>query len=124
MTIKEFLEEVTKEYVESELRGLVASELLDSYDTDEDILGYMDDITKHGGVSGIIRTLIYHDKLEDFFNKYAYDIFELAKEVGFDRSVSEFDSATDFFDTMAWFGYEETVYQLLEEFRESVRLEQ
>lgn len=108
--IVNFLKGIETDENRTKLEKEVASDLLD----EEEILVYMKDIITHGCISGMVGNLIYHDDTEKFFISYMADIFELFNEV--QEELGEYPFSTPLnADTMAWFGYEETVRSFLEE---------
>ena len=113
----------------SKLRNAVITNLLSlGYDND-DLLSHIQDILNHGCQSGIVGNLIYYTDTTKFYKKHKSDIMKLLKELMENIGVSspaeifggKFDT-NDYFieeiqnqNLLAWFGYEETVYNICNE---------
>lgn len=94
----------------------------------------MEDLQKHGCISGMIPELIYYDDTNEFYDTYKADINELLSEITQESGLSTEEFFGDNFDKndpliidylnknlMAWFGFEETSYQLYEQLYEKFK---
>lgn len=128
INIKEFLDSLKGE---SKLKDYV----IDYYkNLDEDsIMTYMEDLQKHGCISGMIPELIYYDDTNEFYDTYKTDINDLLSNLTQGTGLSVEELFKDQFDEndpliidcfnknlMAWFGFEETSYQLYEQLYEKL----
>lgn len=128
INIKEFLDSLKGE---SKLKDYV----IDYYkNLDEDsIMTSMEDLQKHGCISGMIPELIYYDDTNEFYDTYKTDINDLLSNLTQDTGLSVEELFKDQFDEndpliidcfnknlMAWFGFEETSYQLYEQLYEKL----
>jgi hypothetical protein len=93
------------------LQQAVINEAL-SYDTDAEIESFFRDLAQHGCVSGMVGKLVWYTQTHAFYDKYYDDIEELRVEylenVGEALNVGD----RDWKNTLAWFAFEETAYQL------------
>lgn len=128
INIKEFLDSLKGE---SKLKDYV----IDYYkNLDEDsIMTSMEDLQKHGCISGMIPELIYYDDTNEFYDTYKTDINDLLSNLTQGTGLSVEELFKDQFDEndpliidcfnknlMAWFGFEETSYQLYEQLYEKL----
>lgn len=128
INIKEFLDSLKGE---SKLKDYV----IDYYKKlDEDsIMTSMEDLQKHGCISGMIPELIYYDDTNEFYDTYKTDINDLLSNLTQGTGLSVEELFKDQFDEndpliidcfnknlMAWFGFEETSYQLYEQLYEKL----
>ena len=128
INIKEFLDSLKGE---SKLKDYV----IDYYkNLDEDyIMTSMEDLQKHGCISGMIQELIYYDDTNEFYDTYKTDINDLLSNLTQGTGLSVEELFKDQFDEndpliidcfnknlMAWFGFEETSYQLYEQLYEKL----
>lgn len=128
INIKEFLDSLKGE---SKLKDYV----IDYYkNLDEDsIMTSMEDLQKHGCISGMIPELIYYDDTNEFYDTYKTDINDLLSNLTQGTGLSVKELFKDQFDEndpliidcfnknlMAWFGFEETSYQLYEQLYEKL----
>ena len=128
INIKEFLDSLKGE---SKLKDYV----IDYYkNLDEDsIMTSMEDLQRHGCISGMIPELIYYDDTNEFYDTYKTDINDLLSNLTQDTGLSVEEMFKDQFDEndpliidcfnknlMAWFGFEETSYQLYEQLYEKL----
>lgn len=128
INIKEFLDSLKGE---SKLKDYV----IDYYkNLDEDsIMTSMEDLQKHGCISGMIPGLIYYDDTNEFYDTYKTDINDLLSNLTQGTGLSVEELFKDQFDEndpliidcfnknlMAWFGFEETSYQLYEQLYEKL----
>ena len=116
LSIKQFLEAELEKKDTTYLQKAVIGYLLNQ--EDKDILGHLEDIIEHGGVSGIITDLIYYDECRSFAIEHMDEILELMEQYGIDITVNELSggSASTFYSHLAWLGFEQTCYTLKEEF--------
>lgn len=124
-----------KEYLESlkdgnKLKEYVLDYYIDDYDNysdEESFLKGMEDLQRHGCVSGMIHSLIYYDDTNKFYDKYKEEINGLLRNVKQETGLSieelfgkNFDKddplILDCFNKnlLAWFGFEETAYNIYE----------
>mgnify|MGYP006066480645 FL=1 len=128
INIKEFLDSLKGE---SKLKDYV----IDYYkNLDEDsIMTSMEDLQRHGCISGMIPELIYYDDTNEFYDTYKTDINDLLSNLTQGTGLSVEELFKDQFDEndpliidcfnknlMAWFGFEETSYQLYEQLYEKL----
>lgn len=128
INIKEFLDSLKGE---SKLKDYV----IDYYkNLDEDsIMTSMEDLQRHGCISGMIPELIYYDDTNEFYDTYKTDINDLLSNLTQSTGLSVEELFKDQFDEndpliidcfnknlMAWFGFEETSYQLYEQLYEKL----
>ncbi len=89
------------------LRAAVASEALDH----DDIKGFFSDLLQHGCISGMIGSLIYYTDTHKFFDTHYNAIEDLREEYEF--NIGEpLQIKNDLKNFLAWFGFEETAYQM------------
>ena len=132
INIKEFLDSLKGE---SKLKDYV----IDYYkNLDEDsIMTSMEDLQKHRCISGMIPGLIYYDDTNQFYDTYKTDINDLLSNLTQGTGLSVEELFKDQFDEndpliidcfnknlMAWFGFEETSYQLYEQLYEKLNRNQ
>ncbi len=132
INIKEFLDSLKGE---SKLKDYV----IDYYkNLDEDsIMTSMEDLQRHGCISGMIPELIYYDDTNEFYDTYKTDINDLLSNLTQGTGLSVEELFKDQFDEndpliidcfnknlMAWFGFEETSYQLYEQLYEKLNRNQ
>ena len=132
INIKEFLDSLKGE---SKLKDYV----IDYYkNLDEDsIMTSMEDLQRHGCISGMIPELIYYDDRNEFYDTYKTDINVLLSNLTQGTGLSVEELSKDQFDEndpliidcfnknlMAWFGFEETSYQLYEQLYEKLNRNQ
>ncbi len=92
------------------LKSAVAQEALD-YDTPE---AFFHDLLNNGCVSGMVCTLIYYTDTRAFYDRHYDEIEELREE--YEDSIGEpIKIKGDLKNFLAWFGFEETAYQLANE---------
>ncbi|MCP4050406.1 MAG: hypothetical protein GY730_06850 [bacterium] len=112
-TLKTKLQEMLENERET-LKREVIDETLE-YNSDEEIECFFSDLLQHGCVSGMVGKLIYYTDTYAFYDKHYDEIEELRVEylenVGEALNVGD----RDWKNTLAWFGFEETAYQLASE---------
>lgn len=115
-----------KAQAHNRLREGVISYILDYHRTDEEIRGFFNDLLHGGCSSGMIGHLIYFKDTNHFYDKFEEEIEELISSnmdeqgiksrllfiAGLNDSV---ESITQEKNLLAWFGFEETAYQLYNE---------
>lgn len=86
---------------------------------------YLEEVIKHGCVSGIVSSLIYYEDTNKFYEGYKEEIWDLlyaeAEEQGVNilELISSFcgadavGSEVQFKNLLAWYYYEQTAYKLL-----------
>ncbi len=96
------------------LKREVIEEVLD-YDTDEEIECFFSDLASYGCITGMVAKLVWYTDTHAFYDKHYDEIEELRVEylenVGESLNVGD----RDWKNTLAWFGFEETAYQLAHE---------
>lgn len=94
----------------------------------EEYDSYLQDVLNHGCTSGMVSDLIYYTDTEKFYKKHLDEINELLKGMLEDTGLNLLELFGDKFDRddplclethnqnlLAWFAYEETARQILEE---------
>lgn len=111
------LNSIAKDGETSELTKAVITSILyhsDGYDTP---IGYMSDVLNHGCQSGMVGELIYNTDTKKFFHDHSEDILEVAatlsEELG--ENIGPKKENSPYSNWYAWFGYEETVRNLMNE---------
>ena len=84
------------------------------------------DVFKNGCVSGVCRDLVYYEQTKRFYEAYKYEINELIYECGCTDLSDLFGGDWDVHDplalegdnknTLAWFGFEETLRNIASKF--------
>ncbi len=96
------------------IRACVAQEALDY--SAEDIMAFFKDLLSHGCISGMVNSLIYYADTAIFFDRHYVEIenlrFEHLENGG---EPLQFDG--DLKNAMAWFAFEETARQLVDELK-------
>lgn len=117
---KKYLKQLAKES-NNKLFIAVVSDLLET--PAKDLKGHILDILKYGCISGTVSSMIYHYDTLKFYNKYKEEINNLLINADIrPQDLRDFDLDDPLvFDThnqnlLAWFGYEETCYQIAEYF--------
>jgi len=110
-TIKKKLKETIKNEPAS-IAAFVAQEALDS---GYDLKSYFRDIAQHGCVSGMVTSLTYYRQTHQFFDTYYEQIEGLGQEFE-EVTGTKLDLGHDLKNTLAWFAFEGTAYQLAIEF--------
>lgn len=67
---------------EGELRGAVASTILDNVDHASDLKNFMQDVMQYGCISGCVTGMIYYHETVKFYDEYREFIFDLLQEWG------------------------------------------
>lgn len=95
------------------LREYVIDYIKDNYQPDER-KSFFTDLLRHGCVSGMVNDLIYTGDCQAFFDLFYEEIEELRQE--WEENTGEpIQIKNDLKNDLAWFGFEETVYQLAAE---------
>lgn len=106
---KNQLEEIAKQ---GHLYQAVVEEVLDTYETNEDITMWFNDLLQYGCISGMVGSLIYTLDAHKFYDTYYYEIeelrMELEEEYGASLAPKENDTKTYF----AWLSFEETARKI------------
>ncbi len=105
-----------------------------NYDSAENLLASMEDLQKYGCVSGMINELIYYDDTNKFFDNYKEEINNMLSDLTQGTGCSVEELFGDKFDKedplildyknknlLAWFGFEETSYNLYENIKEKLK---
>ncbi len=69
---------------------------------------FLNDLCSHGCVSGMVSELIYHCDTHAFYDRFYNDIERLRIEAGSSVLINDYDLK----NTLAWFGFEETSFQI------------
>ena len=93
--------------------GLLEVVALDALN-EEDPLAYLQDVSRHGCISGSVPGLIYYADTHCFFDHHYEEIEELRQEYEADLGVP-IHVQSDLKNFFAWFAYEETVHRILSE---------
>jgi len=113
-SLKEKLEAIAEENkYDNPLKAYVALYPLDLYEDDE-IKMWFEDVLRHGCSGGFISELIYYKDTYAFFDKYYEDIEELRIEAE-ENIGAPLDLKDNLKNTLAWFGFEETAFQISNE---------
>lgn len=110
----EFKEELESLRDGNDLKDHVIDYLLDYASNADDIKSHMKDILHYGCVSGTVGHLIYYHDTYKFFDEYYEEIEELRQE--YEEELGEsLKIENDLKNTLAWFGFEETVRRVADE---------
>jgi len=112
-TSDKVLQEKLEAIIESEpdtIRAEVAQEAIDS----DDIIPFFSYLLQNGCVSGVIGPLIYYVDTHAFYDKYYDEIENLRYETEESQGLP-ITIKGDLKNFFAWFGFEETAYQLANE---------
>lgn len=105
---------ITADHERTDLEKYVAQDLLD-LGADSEILAHVSHVMQYGCVSGSVSSLIYYNDTKAFYVKYMDDIHELYEDTT--ESIGEpLTIGTPISNWFAWFGYEETMRKLADEF--------
>lgn len=84
-----------------------------------DLVGHIEDVLKYGCVNGTVSNMIYYADTLKFYEDYKKEIAQLLSNEGIKPSdLKDFDNEDPFIlethnqNLLAWFGYEQTLYQL------------
>jgi hypothetical protein len=106
-----------EERLENEDNLLIKYVIEDILQQDNDYIeSYIEDVLKHGCVSGMVSSLIYYGDTHAFYDKYYDEIEDLRVEYldeGFDLLANIGDK--DLKNHLAWFGYEESLRKVADE---------
>ena len=96
----------------------VLENVKENYDTREEQLSYLEDITTNGCESGIVPHLIYTNEIHQFFDEYYDEIEEITQEVH--DSLGEHPltfnkNNHDMKTFLSWMAYEETARRVLDD---------
>lgn len=91
------------------IRAAVAQQAL--YYANDEIVSFFSDLLNFGCKSGMVGALIYYHDTALFFDKHYHEIEGLRLE--FEENTGEsFKIESDLKNTLAWFAFEETAYQM------------
>ena len=95
---------------ESELKNAVINITLDNIDNYDNGEIYFFEVLNYGCQSGIVNELTYYYQTEEFFNKYANEIFDL-----YNNLVEEFGQIDMELNknNLAWLAFEETLRNIV-----------
>lgn len=94
---------------EDTIEKYVATEALESGDNPENFLNM---ILKYGCNTGIVGSMIYYADTHKFFDTYYDEIEELRTEYENSTGCSVNIQDRDLKNTLAWFAFEQTAYNL------------
>lgn len=95
------------------LKEYVVEYIKENYDPEERQV-FFSDLLQHGCVSGMVNDLIYYSDTHTFFDRFYEEIEELREE--WEENTGEpIKIKGDLKNDLAWFAFEETVYQLSSE---------
>ena len=110
------------------LQEYVKAYILDNYEDDEEITGFISDLMRNGCVSGMIGELCYYKDTNDFYDKFEDDIEDLIEEYGDNcgyqnrmETIASLNGADDVGNMiqeknlLAWFGFERAVNDIADE---------
>jgi len=112
-TIREWLEDEVKEKNE------------EGYTT------FLNDLTKHGCISGMVSSLIYYEDTNAFYDQFESEIWEMLEEsaqdqginilelIGHFKGADNVEDMSTFKNLLAWYACEETAHKMLMEKEES-----
>jgi hypothetical protein len=128
-----FLQECVEVFGVDTMRGAVAQSILDnaSFETDEEVVSFMNDVTTYGCISGCVSGMIYYRETVAFYDEFSEYIYDMCLEFDFEEKLNMIadiryaeidDEYADMigFDVdieknnLAWVGYELIVWDLLE----------
>ena len=122
--IENVIKSFMKENSDNKLFIAVAEDILNSGYDEEDIKGYIEDIVRHGCISGCVSSMIYYSDTEKFFDEYSSEIFDLlnclTEEIGDFPWRKDLDINKN---NLSWFAYEEVSYRLNEYINNNNELE-
>ncbi|MBO6522558.1 MAG: hypothetical protein JJ971_01920 [Balneolaceae bacterium] len=100
------LKKIIKEKPTS-IQAFVAEEALDH----ENLSHFFNDLSSHGCISGMVGSLIYYHQTHQFFDCHYEDINDLRLEYE-ENTGLQIQLGSDLKNTLAWFAFEETAFQL------------
>lgn len=105
-----------EERLQNEDSELVKYVIEDVLEKGDDCVTYMEDVLRHGCISGIVGGLIYYHDTYKFYDEYYEEIEELRIEM-LEQGINYFESigSNDFKNHMAWIAYEETLRLIADE---------
>lgn len=118
----EMLDELSNE---NRLADAVINDINDIEEDDRE--SYIEDVITHGCQSGIVSDLIYYKDTVRFYDNYREEIWDLLDEKAQENSVDIMNfiaslngsenvgSHDQLLNLLAWFAYEETMYQIANE---------
>lgn len=127
-TAYKMLEEIQASGYATTCRNDVATYILSNYETDEEIKTFLDEITSHGCVSGMIPHLIYYTDTNKYYDEFQEDIENSLANYGDScgaknrfESISYLQGADSVGsieqekNLLAWFGFENAAYEIAQE---------
>lgn len=133
MKIKEFLESLKDG---NKLKEYVLDYYIDDYNNYTDELSFIkefEELQRNGCVTGMIKTLIYYDETNEFYDEYQNEINELLSNFMNNTGLSMNELFGDKFDEtdplilnyinknlLAWFGFEQTAYLIYQKICEKI----
>jgi hypothetical protein len=110
MKLKKALRNIIKEDPAS-IKSCVAQEALEK----DNIRDFFNDLSNHGCVSGMVSSLIYYNQTHQFFDTY-YEQIETLRLQYEEETGLQIQLGNDLKNTLAWFAFEQTAYQIATEF--------
>ena len=111
--------------LQEEVREIIESETKDY--SPEERRQWLNDLRQHGCISGMVSDLVYYTDTIEFYKRHEDEIDLMVKEICEDigkgpaKLFKNWDDE-DFFakelnnqNILAWFGFEETAYRMIEE---------
>jgi hypothetical protein len=95
--------------LQEEVRDIIKLHTTGKSDQDR----WMQELARHGCASGLVNNLIHYQQTERFFHEHEDEILELAARYEFRPDVVEL-GMLQFKNTMAWFAFEVTAEDLME----------
>lgn len=90
-------------------------EIIEAQGTKEEQQSYMQDVLRHGCISGMVGELIYTKDCQEWYDTYYNDIEELRIQFEVELREPLEIGDRDLKNTYAWFSFEETVRELYED---------
>jgi hypothetical protein len=131
--VVDFLNECVNVFGVDTMRGAVAQSILDnaSFETDREVVTFMNDVTTYGCISGCVSGMIYYRETVAFFDEFHEYIYDMLLDFGMEKNLEkmsdirfaemdeEYADMMDFDvdiekNNLAWMGYELIVCDLLE----------
>ena len=122
----ESIETTLKEFkARNKLYAWVIEDVTDDVENDEELYNILMDITRYGGISGSISSLVYYADTENFFNIYREDINKMLAEACENAGCNPSELLNDFdmtdplcieqhnINLLAWWAYETVCYDIL-----------
>lgn len=96
---------------ENSLFRAVAIEVLNQATSDKEVADFFINLQEHGCISGMVGSLIYYKDTHSFFDEH-YEEIENLRQSFEEENGSSLSIHGDLKNTLAWFAFESTAYQL------------